>query len=413
MIAKNFKKVVLPVVIIVMIVALVTIMVMNKMQQQFRTEANYEASAWVGLLAENVPELGQAEIVQFLQDLQHHPEKMSQTKIGEDILAGYGYFPEDFVSQSSEYLWRQMIVVAMLSLSATGVATIGYFWWKDWHYSQQIRKLVVYLQELSTKAYDLRLEYNTEDELSFLSNELYKITIVLKEAAKNNHQERKNLEVALADISHQLRTPLTSLQVTLDNLSDDPEMPVEIRQDFLRSASRQVDSMSDLVTTLLNLAKLDNKTIQMKDARITAKALLGYVQEKIAVLADIADVEIVFSGELDKEVKLDAKWQTEALANIVKNCIEHSRAGGQVDINVKNSPLFTRFIITDYGDGISGNELKHIFERFYRASNAVDGSVGIGLSFAKAIIEADNGQVSVKSIEGQGTEFRVTYFKHA
>ena len=201
------------------------------------------------------------------------------------------------------------------------------------------------------------------------------------------------------------------MQVTLDNLYDDREMPEELRQDFLRSAGHQVEAMSDLVMTLLNLARLDNKTIQMHDSSLTAGELLHVVQEKVAVLADIADVEIVLTGDRDGIIEVDTKWQTEALVNIIKNCIEHSPAGEKITINVKVSPLFAKIIITDHGQGIPAGEVRRIFERFYRASNAVDGSIGIGLSFAKAIIEADGGQITVKSTEGEGTEFCVKYLR--
>lgn len=411
MFKKRLQQVLLPIVLMTTVAILAGLMIADRSLAYFRAQSNREAAAWIGFVLEQDPDVAQTEIMQVLENLSEGNELNDQIRAGQAVLAKYGYLEQDFASRSAEYVWRAAMRGILVSVVGMSLILAGYFWWKDWRYSRQIKRLVVYLQDLSTQTYDLRLEYNSENELSFLSNELYKITVLLKEAAELNRRERQNLEVALADISHQLRTPLTSLQVTLDNLYDDREMPEELRQDFLRSAGHQVEAMSDLVMTLLNLARLDNKTIQMHDSSLTAGELLHAVQEKVAVLADIADVEIVLTGDRDGIIEVDTKWQTEALVNIIKNCIEHSPAGEKITINVKVSPLFAKIIITDHGQGIPAGEVRRIFERFYRASNAVDGSIGIGLSFAKAIIEADGGQITVKSTEGEGTEFCVKYLR--
>lgn len=235
--------------------------------------------------------------------------------------------------------------------------------------------------------------------------------VLLREAADNNQKARQQLETALADISHQLRTPLTSMQVMVDNIYDDPEMPSAVRQDFLRSISRQVEAMSNLVMTLLNLAKFDNGSIVLQRLPVEAGELLREVRQKLEIMADLRGVEIVLKGDLSAKARLDRRWQVEALTNIVKNCLEHSPAGSKVTATVQNSPLFLRLQIHDTGEGIAAKDLRHIFERFYKAKNSAADSVGIGLAFAKTAIEADNGQISVKSQEGKGTEFTVTYFK--
>lgn len=410
---KNFKQVFLPILAAGIVAMIFGAGIINHSLAQYRTQSNREAAAWVGFVLEQNPEIDQVEIAQALHQMSSGAGLEDQIQAGMALLAKYGYLKEDFVSQSAEQVWQTALLSVTVSVLVVGLILTVYFWLKDWRYGRQVQRLIVYLQDLSMHAYDLRLEYNTESELSFLSNELYKITVLLKEAADLNHQERQNLETALADISHQLRTPLTSLQVTLDNLYDDPEMPRELRQDFLRSAGQQVEAMSDLVMTLLNLARLDNKTIQMHNESLTASELLMAVRQKVEVLADIAEVEIISSGDLEGKIDLDLKWQTEALANIIKNCIEHSPTGAVININVKVSPLFAKFVITDHGEGIPAGEVRHVFERFYRASNAIDGSIGIGLSFAKAIIEANGGQITVKSTEGEGTEFCVKYFWHS
>ena len=299
----------------------------------------------------------------------------------------------------------------MIPLALLAILLALAFGWREWYRHRQIQSLITYIQDLGDHVYDLRLDQNREGDLSILSNELYKIVVCLHEAADHNRKSRQQLEAALADISHQLRTPLTSLQIMIDNIYDDPDMPAGVRQDFLRSISCQVESMSSLVTTLLNLAKFDNGSIKMQKRTVIAEELLLQVQQNLEVLADLKNVAIKFSGNLQAQVRLDPRWQVEALTNIVKNCLEHSPADSQVEIKVISSPLFLRFKICDHGEGIAAHDLHHIFERFYKAQNSAPESIGIGLAFAQAIIKADNGQISVKSKVGEGTEFTVTYIK--
>lgn len=278
---------------------------------------------------------------------------------------------------------------------------------------QKIRQVIDYVRKINQRVYDLKMDENSEDRLSLLQNELYKTAVLLQEAAEHDRLHARNLETALADISHQLKTPLTSLQITLDNLHEHPELDQETRQTFLRTASMQIKQMSRLITSLLNLARYDNGTLKMHPKSISASALLDDVAEKLSVLAELNGIKVEISGDLSAELLLDQKWQSEALANVVKNCIEHSKPGQTVHIEVQNNAIFTKIIISDHGSGIPRADLRHIFERFYKTQNSGEESVGIGLALAKSIIEAENGQIKVKSREGEGTTFTVSYLKSA
>lgn len=320
------------------------------------------------------------------------------------LLESYGYESREIVA-SANY--------AHLAICFAGfVATcILYFYLYDRNEKKKIQKVIDYVRKINQRVYDLKLDENSEDELSLLTNELYKTTVLLQEAAENDHRRAKNMETALADISHQLRTPLTSLQIMLDNLSDNPDLDQKTRQDFLLTAARQVEQMSTLVITLLNLAKLDNGTLKMKPKAVSVSELLDDVISRLKIFAELSGVRIKISGDLGAELKVDAKWQSEALANIVKNCIEHSKSGQTVEINVLKSAIFTKITIKDSGDGISSKDLRHIFERFYKTENAREESVGIGLAFAKTVIEADGGQIRAKSKAGEGTKFIINYYE--
>lgn len=399
---RRLFRVALPVVVITLIVGTISCLIFLEIEQKYQQRANQEITGLVGVVVSGG---GTAEIVANLR----HPSS-EQVSAGAELLRQYGYFPSDFASPSAQKLFWQALLLVLLTLIISALLTIGYFSWRDWRRDQQIAKLIEYMQHLSERIYDLRLNENSEDELSILSNELYKVMVLLREAADSSEKAQKQLETALADISHQLRTPLTSMQIMVDNIYDDPKMPVAVRQDFLRSISRQVESMSNLVTTLLNLAKFDNGSIHLQRLPVKAGELLTEVRQKLEVLAELCGVTIAVEGDTKAQARLDRRWQVEALTNIVKNCLEHSQPGGKVTITVINSSLFLRFKIQDNGEGIAAKDLRHIFERFYKAQNSHAESVGIGLAFAKAIIEADHGQINVKSAEGKGTTFTVTYF---
>lgn len=403
---RRLKTVFLPTVIITLVIISVVTVVAASLKNNYRDNVNRETARLLGVAAASDPDLDAAEIIQTLRT----PDVESEA-LGMEILREYGYLPSDTFASSAENFSLKLSVLLILGILSLAFLTLSYFWYRDWSEERKIKHLVSYLQNLKERTYELKLDENSEDELSFLSNEIYKITVLLKEAAENNRLHSQNLETALADISHQLRTPLTSLQITLDNIYDDPDMPLSVRQDFLRSASRQVESMSSLVMTLLNLAKFDNGSIKLYSQPVKVGGLLEEVRQSLEVLSELQGVKVILSGDLDATVKFDRRWQREALTNIVKNCIEHSHDGGEVTITVEDCPLYSRFTIKDHGEGIASEDLHHIFERFYKAKNSSSDSVGIGLAFAKAVIEADNGQISVKSRPQEGTTFDIKYFK--
>ncbi len=406
---RRFKKVALPVLIALLLAAVLFAVAATKLRSEYQTTNNAKLASLVGVIREQYPELDELELTAALRG---QGDDLASRERGQEFFQRFGYqADENFSAEAEQFALRlSQNAVMIFALLAGGLGC--YFWWRDPHLSNEIEQLIRYLDDLSNRLYDLRPQDNREDEFSRFRNELYKITVVLQEAAAENQRSRQNLEAALADISHQLRTPLTSLAVTINNIYGDPAMPEKTRQDFLRSASHQVESMSNLVTTLLNLAKFDNKTIKMHSQKMRIDTLLSQVREHLEVLADLHDIEIKLSGDLAAEVALDPRWELEALSNILKNAIEHSPPGTAVELRAIDCPLFLKLEIEDHGEGIPRHDLRRIFERFYKSQNASPESVGIGLAFAKAIIEADNGQITVRSEEGSGSKFAITYFKN-
>lgn len=403
---RRSRRIVLPIVLILLIVGVVFGTVSFEIWQHYREVSNAEIARLLGAISQEYPDVDPGVLVGEL----NQARVGSPQSEGANILRAYGYTAADFVSPSAQEYSHALLATGILAITAFAVMVSGYCWYDARRRRVEVDDLVEYVQKLNNHIYDLRIEANSEDELSLLSNELYKVTVTLKEAAEHDRKIRQNLEIALADISHQLKTPLTSLQVALDNLESEPDMPCAVRQDFLRSSSHQVVTMTSLVTNLLNLAKFDNGTIRMQRHVMSIGEILERVRANLEILADLEDVRLVVDGDLSAWVKLDPRWQSEALSNIVKNCIEYSPAHSTVEITAVDSTLYTRVIIRDHGSGIAPQDLHHIFERFYKASDSSASSVGIGLSFAKSVIEADHGQITAKSRPGLGTTFTITYF---
>lgn len=425
--SRRLKQIFLPVLGMLFLVLLGTTLAFGVIEKIYQDQSRQEISRIVGLIAEQYPEVDAVEIVQILQKgdkgIRENLVNDKESVLGAEILQKYGIKDGVFASQSAAKLAARTSVILMGGLFGLSLALGGYFWWRDRRLTKKMTGLVSYVQDLNERIYDLKLEENSEDELSILTNELYKITVLLREAAESQQKLAENLETALADISHQFKTPLTSLQIMLDEIYEDPEMPAKVRQEFLRLMSQQIQSMSSLATTLLNLARLDNGTFKMHNKTVTVQELFDKVRQNLEILADLRGVELEFGGDAAAGITIDPRWQTEALSNIVKNAIEHSQSGQKVILRAENCPLFLKITVEDQGPGMSAHNMRHVFERFYRVQNRVESStqkhkddklgtsVGIGLAFAKAIIEANSGQITVDSELGKGAKFTVRYFR--
>ena len=276
---------------------------------------------------------------------------------------------------------------------------------------KKINQITQYINEIKNRKYDLNINENSEDELSNLKNELYKITIMLKEESEISRQDKEKIKMSVEDISHQLKTPLTSIMIMLDNLKDNPNMDEDTKQKFIFEISKQVDWINWLVISILKLSRLEANVVKFSDNKINVKKFIDEIIDNLEIPIEIKNQKIIIEGNKDVSFIGDYKWQQEAITNIIKNAIEHNKKNGKITIKYEENVLFTKITIIDEGQGIDKEDLKHIFERFYKAQNSSDNSVGIGLSLAKNIIEKNNGMINCKSEIGNGTEFIVKYMK--
>lgn len=278
--------------------------------------------------------------------------------------------------------------------------------------NKTIREITEYIKKINEKKYELKIEENTENELSKLKNELYKITVMLKEEAEESMDAKKTLKVAIEDISHQLKTPLTSMSIMLDNIIENPDMESDTRNLFIHEINRQIKWINWLILSLLKLAKLDSNTIEFEKNNINVQNLINNAVKNLEIPIDIKEQKIIISGDKNTSFVGDYNWENEAITNVLKNCIEHTEKNKNIYVNFEENNFYTKIEIIDEGKGIDKEDLKHIFKRFYKGKNSSENSVGIGLALAKTIIEKDKGQIVCTSEVDKGTKFEIRYMKN-
>ncbi|MBU9722397.1 MULTISPECIES: sensor histidine kinase [Bacillaceae] len=282
------------------------------------------------------------------------------------------------------------------------------FFFTAWRY-RHIEKLSGYLRKISAGDYGLDVRDNEEGELSILKNEMYKVTIMLSEQRSHLLSDKATLTNAISDISHQLKTPITSMTVMSDLLSS-ANLSDEKRMEFTRNIQVQLERIDWLVTSLLKLSKMDAGTIQFKKELVSVKELLKKATAPLLIPMEIKEQTLVMAGEDNTTFLGDLNWTAEAIINILKNCVEHTPNGGKIDVSYAENPLFTEIIISDTGKGIPKDELPYIFKRFFKGKHASDESVGIGLAMANTIVKSQDGTIEVKKLD-LGTEFRLKFYK--
>ncbi len=253
-----------------------------------------------------------------------------------------------------------------------------------------------------------------EGELSILKSEVYKVTIQMIELNERLLNEKTYLADTLADISHQLKTPMTSMLVMADLLNDE-NLPSDKREEFTKNIGKQLERMEWLLSTLLKMSKLDAGTLKLNPRPTSLKGIIEKSVSHLIIPMELKGQSFNMcretKGENDILINADENWIAEAISNIVKNCVEHTNYGGNITIKYGENPLFTYITIQDNGKGIEPKDLPHIFERFYKGKNADKDSVGIGLAFAKQIINLLNGSIEVTSKENEGSIFFIKFYK--
>lgn len=362
---------------------------------------NSKISNMVSLIKEKYPSIKETDLLDALNEDKSDIEffKKYGIELNRDsiILENNNYF-KLFLATNLIFLLLSLVIIICLFLK--------YNYNKD----KELNNITKYIEEINRKNYSLHIDEISEDELSILKNEIYKTTVMLKENAENSLHDKINLKKSLEDISHQLKTPLTSILVMLDNLIDNDEMDINTKNEFIHDIKKEIMNINFLVQSLLKLSKFDSNTITFIKEEVSISKIINKAINNVSLLADLRNIEIeVESNNKDCKLKCDSKWQVEALTNIIKNSLDHSNKNNKIIISYTSNKAYLEITIKDFGEGITKEDLPYIFKRFYKGKNAKEDSVGIGLALAKTITEEDNGIIDVSSSD-KGTTFTIKYF---
>jgi signal transduction histidine kinase len=359
----------------------------------------------VGTVAQKYPQ-AEAQVVQDLRS-----PGADSVNLGHQVLGKYGMgdrsAPDTGVAAG---LLERLLPVelALMVLVCSGFVLLLVRYQRA--VSARVAGLSAYLRHIDAGDYALDVRDNGEGSFSLLKNDLYKVTVRLREQAELLEKDKAALSNLIADISHQIKTPLTSMGVLADLLVEDP--PEEDRRVFVERLRAHLGRIQWLIAALLKLARLDAGTAAFKSEPVDLGELVRRAIEPLQIPLEIKKQRLEVHGD-DASFTGDLNWSAEALTNVVKNCIEHTPESGTIEISYRANALYAEIIVSDDGEGIASRDLPNIFNRFYRSENARENNVGIGLALAKAILTAQGGDISVRSQPGVGTSFDIRVFRGA
>lgn len=249
----------------------------------------------------------------------------------------------------------------------------------------------------------------SEGELSVLENDVRKMLSRLRSQKEMLLSDKEFLADSIADISHQIKTPLTSINLIITLLSEE-DITEDRRRELLMELSSLIKKTEYLVSVLLKISKIDAGAVQFDIRKTDLGELIMKSAEAVMIPMDIKNQRLVVEAD-NIFISCDTLWTAEALGNILKNCTEHTPEGGEIRVTGRDTPLFSEITVRDSGCGFSEDDLPHIFERFYKGKSDSKDSFGIGLNLTKMVVERQNGIISAKNSSDGGAEFTVKLYK--
>ncbi len=362
--------------------------------------------AIVGNIVSKYPEL-EKDIVSVITQAKNK----ENTDLGAKVLQKYNYdsstnLSQEPIVQNNIYKMLKINILFITFVFLCLITISFYFFIKIY---RDIKDMTDYVYHSSEgREYQMKNK-NQEGQMGLLKTELMKMTTVLKEKVALLHSEKIFLNDTISDISHQLKTPMTSLMLLTDLMYNDLDKEKKI--EFLDRTNAQLSRMDWLIKSMLKLSKLEAKVIDFKTDKVNINELIKRSISPLLVPIELRNISLNINGDKEASYIGDIEWSSEALGNIIKNCVEHTKEGGTLDITYEENPIYSEIIIKDNGEGIDKDDIQNIFKRFYKGKNSKSDSVGIGLAMAKSIIESQNGDIYVKSKKNRGSEFHITFHK--
>ena len=394
---KTIKKYILSL-IILLIFNVSLIFILNRYEYKMYTK-NYhdKINSIISNIKNKYPNIEESDIIEIINNEED----------SEDILSKYGI---DSITKNDK-VNNKLRIISLIIIITFDSLIILIFYLYDKNKSKKIKEITKMISKINNRQFDIDINDFNEGELSILKNEISKTTTMLRQVADNSVKDKLNLKDSLGDISHQLKTPLTSITIMIDNILDNPDMNEKTRKKFLINIKREILNINFLVMSLLKLSKFDANVVKFNKESVYLKDIIIESIKNVSMIKELKNITIKVSGDDNIKLLCDFKWQVESITNILKNSIEHTSEYGTVEVNYSENKLYTRILIKDNGKGIDSGDLPHIFDRFYKGENGSDDSFGIGLSLSKTIIEKEGGSITVKSTPNIGTIFTIKYLK--
>lgn len=275
--------------------------------------------------------------------------------------------------------------------------------------SHMVEVIASQINDILYRDKQLYIQNYKEGSLYILENEIQKLVLRLGEKNQLLQKERYLLKESLEDVSHQIKTPLTSLNLIVERLKDNSLSDKE-RYELLKEEIRLLDKIEWLIKSLLKIAQIDAQSIEFMREDVNNQLFIEQLMEPFEILLDLKDIQLVYEYNKDLSLNIDKQWTLEAISNVVKNCIEYLDIGGKLKIIINQNPIYDEIIIEDNGKGINPEDLPHLFERFYKGKKSNSNSVGIGLALSKKIVENQNGTITAENIY-PGAKFTIHFYK--
>lgn len=393
------KKTIILIIVIILIYVFSFNMVYLYQENIYKEKYNMFVNNIISVIKEKYPDISNKNIIDILNN-----------KTNLNYLNEYGIDVDDEFALISMHKENKKILIINNVILGSFILVLSIILIINKNYeNNKLEEIIHLIEEINKKNYNLNIKGTDETMISKLKNEMYKTVVMLKNDADNSLKDKLIIKTYLEDISHQLKTPLTVINISLDNLIDNPNMDEKNRNEFISKISKEVTNINNLIQNLLKLSKFDVNVINFVNKSVSIKEFINKSIDKISLIADLKNINIKVNILNDFNLNIDLNWQIEALSNIVKNAIEHSNENDIVYINCNDNKIYSKIEIINNGI-INDKDLNKIFDRFYTNKKGYSESVGIGLSLAKNIIEKNNGKIDVYSKDGK-TIFTIKYYK--